>query len=415
MEIMATNQRRLRRPPSELGGPVGTELVVDPLGAVRVTACLHRGVLFDVYGGEHRGRAVALKTPALLRRERGEGEDRAFCSLVHSNETNVFGAREDRTELVAADLELRARLLTVEAQRIRDTEGAWNHEVIALGVWDPSAGVLEGGPRDPLAEPGRHRPVMVMPLHPGVPLERFDARARRELLPRMLPALWDALGRAPHGDLSPRNLICDLEGQRFVLVDPGVVLSSSRERREGFGLDESLTLFTTNAEYYPLCCPSFDFPPESSSWSSGSAGLLRFHLCNPMQMKEDVQELEAVFPYELRPGWPTPSDLQALGVMLYTALAGRHPLYGTMQGWDRPRPIWLERFTDADLGRPPKDPRWRELARMVAAGGFAPPSRFDASVTPQEDALCLALLGLRVSEREQVVALAREASAQQHE
>jgi hypothetical protein len=58
-------------------------------------------------------------------------------------------------------------LLTLEAERIRATGGAWNHDVVGLGYWhpDPPRGRDESAPR--------WLPALVMPHHPGATLASF--------------------------------------------------------------------------------------------------------------------------------------------------------------------------------------------------------------------------------------------------
>ncbi len=242
-------------------GLVGAQVLVEPLGMVRVMQWLHRGRLFDVFEGEYAGQAVCLKTPVLKSADPVDADEHAFSDLVHSDQTNVFTTRKGCTAVVAADPALQSRLLTVEAQRIRDTQGRWNHEVLALGVWDPT-GYVEPGPFDLATAMDRYRPVLVTPRHLGQTLDQLDRATQRRLFPRMLPALWDALAFAPHGDLSPCNLVWDRHNDRFALIDPGVALTSERKRRGPKSLDEGLTVMTTNAVHYPLICPIGDLSAD---------------------------------------------------------------------------------------------------------------------------------------------------------
>lgn len=371
--------------PHPTDGLLGRELRVEPLGTVRVTAWLHRGALFDVLQAEHQGRAVCLKTPSLSPSARGE---EVFASLTHSDETNVFITSAGGTAVIAAREALLGQLLTLEAQRIRDTAGAWNHQVIALGVWDPEPERSHLGLDDLLREEARFRPVLVTPLHPGCTFGQLDRGLQRKLFPRMLPALWDALTAAPHGDLSPENLVCDLAGGRFVLIDPGVVMRSLRPRR-GPGLDEEVTVTTTNAEHYPVLSPAFDLLLGQPTGEIPTLGAI-------------------IMPWRpRREGQPAASDLQAAGILYHRLLTGRHPLYGTLPGWEVHQPLWVGSFSDRPT-RGANDPRRGVLDRP---GGFAPPSRLQPDVSRPEDALCKALLDLQVESRGALLDLARAASA----
>jgi hypothetical protein len=223
---------------------------LPPLGRVEVEGRLHAGRSFDVWAVRHEDRDLCVKTP-------GCATSRGFRSDATGFETSLWGGSTGEIA-EAGDLVDPGVLLTLEAERIRATGGAWNHDVVGLGYWhpDPPRGRDESAPR--------WLPALVMPHHPGATLASFPPEQQRRLVVGMMPALWDALVAARHGDLSAENVLVDLERGRFVLIDPGVCLWSltSSGADDQYDWMDHRVAFTTTPASYPLLPPTYEAPGE---------------------------------------------------------------------------------------------------------------------------------------------------------
>lgn len=161
---------------------------------------------------------------------------------------------------------------------------------------------------------------MLMPEHPGTPLSDLTTAQQRQLFPRLLPALWEALGASPHHDLRPQNLIISPNHARFALIDPG-----GQAYYESIAESLSYSLLTvTNDEHYPF------FAPQWPVTVMPHASLAEHY---------DAASKKATAP--LRRGSHTcadglqASDLHALGLMYARILTGTTPYEQV------PKPGWF--------------------------------------------------------------------------
>jgi hypothetical protein len=382
--------------------------IISPFGPVAVTTPLHVGLAFEVWEVERGGARFCVKTPS---RAGGAG---GFASRAMGIATSLWGgSTRPGVEDVTAHQGLGELLLALEAEAIRQSAGAWNHEVTALGAWDgpDDAWHLSYGP----SAPPRWRMALVTPRHPGADFGALAPERQRRLLPRMLPALWEALTRAPHGDLSPANIVVSPDERRFVLIDPGVVLRShsSRPGAAGGSMDDAC-FFTTNAECYPFLPPTYCAPQGAEAapleehlallaWAVHNSSGPVIGTDRPLR-GEELAVVSALSGRPLfagaPPSGPRPrvADLAALGVIYYRLLTGRHPLWLAAPG----APLWSGGF-----GERLDSPLPAYLARPDAAR-FAPPCELAAGLSRAESDLALALLGNRVLGPEHLRALVED-------
>lgn len=354
---------------------------VTGLGRVMVEACVHAGALFDVYRVRQGERLFALKTPRPT-------ADRSAPGLASASylgiETSIWCGGSGFAPVLPGE-ELPALLLAVEAERIRRTGGAWNHRVECLGAWDGVYTLARHGELH-----GRFRPALVTDWHAGASLATVDPETRRQLVTRMLPALWDALARAPHGDLVAANLVVDPDAGRFALIDPGVLLSSPRS---GHHFVDDLVYFTTTAEAYPFLTP-FALGPGHATLAEQAGGWRTGPFAGGAA-------LESADPLTWTPrATPSDPDLLATGILYYQALCGQHPFFDEAFL----EPAWVGEFGE---GTPTHEGLAAAKARLERP--VLPPSALADDVSPAEDELALALLDLRVRDRETLVACVRRA------
>jgi hypothetical protein len=244
----------------------------------------------------------------------------------------------------------------------------------------------------------RLRPILVTPWHAGQDLGALPREEQRVVFPRMLPALWDALLVARHGDLSPSNLRLLSDRQRFAVLDPGIQLSSSDLTFGGCNVDE-LDLFITNTGSYPVLHPCMTSvmlsKPPVGLEPHGLAGLLSMGsppLRPRVEMPDDC--------FRKRPG-PPPADLLAVGVIYFVILTGTHPFY--RKGFDAPAwcgvqtgPMGMLRPHPQSIRNDPDFRRWPERCRDVLAS--------TPGLKAAERSLAMELLSLSFTTREQLVA-----------
>ncbi len=361
--------------------PLG-EAYVMGIGQVVIEARVHDGSLFDVFRVRQGARRFAVKTPRRLARQPA-GLGLATWSGI---ETSLWFGHAGFFADAAPD-GLAGVLLALEAERIHRTRGAWNHSVECLSAWDGPYCVQD----DFHSGAGRFRHALVMPWVDAVSLADLPQAEQRQCVPRMLPALWDALCAAPHGDLTARNILIDLSAGRFSLIDPAVLLTSSQSGDRHVDL---LTVFTTTGSAYPLL-PPFWFGEVPADLSAALGG-------PPETFLQAGRAVAAGDPLTWVPGTaPSVPDRLAIGVLLYEALCGHHPLFDELFG----APAWAGSY-----GEGVRSPESQAAARARLARGLVPPSAHASDVTQGEDNLALALLNLRVSSRTQLVELLRDSA-----
>ena len=345
---------RIARSPSK------PNCVLNPLGPAIVVEKIHAGSIFEVFRVRVGDEIYAVKSPRPERPDRTKswfpqefGADwfqehhpsalpweLPFDAGCWSESVFIDSASGDPvgfTRPAECSPEewtwLGFALLSAEAERIRLTQGRWNHEVVALGLWNEGTSAATLDPSRSRGWAQRFRPALVMPWHEGDDLGALSRERRRELLPRMLPALWDALLVARHGDLAPSNLRVLRDREKFVLLDPGVHLRSEALATPGFGTD-TLGMFVTNAQTYPLLRPhtpsvALRQPLSTHAWGEGTP--LEPHGLASVLSWEHPMLTGRGFPrnrdeVEPRPG-PPPADWLAVAVMYFVCLTGQHPFY----------------------------------------------------------------------------------------
>jgi hypothetical protein len=361
------------------------EFHVDGLGVVRHCERVRTGA-FDLYRGELDGVAVAIKVKGL-----GFPDDNAYVaehSVVFSRLYSAIGYAGRFAPRAPGE-----ELLAHEAERIRASAGTWNHDVLAAGPVRSREG-----------EPGVFG--LVMPWHPGPTLAELPRQEQRQLLPRMMISLWKALAAAAHGDLHGSNIILAPERDRFVLIDPAVFLVDRDLHASGDS--KSRCSFTTHPRYYPLLPPYYlprtrlrDAPYLASQFEAFRWALSGCQLVAPGYTTGGATSGFAEQP--VGRDEPGPADLLAVGILYYEALTGEHPFYDdefTEPGWLGG--VCLEGFRGSDIGF---DAALVRLARPVV-----PPAARAADVHPDESALAMALLELRVHDLDTLVARAYPAA-----
>jgi serine/threonine protein kinase len=245
---------------------LGTIFNLSPYGKVNIKEIIHTGSMFNVYLAELFGNEICLKSPSL----NANNED-LFRSNFHGVQTSFYvGSTSEFTDQFKTDIsndqyvELLGRLLIAEGEVIKWSNGAWNHSVLGQGLWDRLSNCYKHAFSEPLStrtsDPEsltlRFAPVLILPSYSAIPLSSLSPDKKRELFPRMLPALWEALCEMHHGDLSEDNILVERNFKIIRLIDPGIAISSAIT---GDLYANMVSFFTTTAANYPLIPPFVDF------------------------------------------------------------------------------------------------------------------------------------------------------------
>ena len=350
------------------------------------------GTLFDVFRARFSGRAVYVKC-VTRRAERRAGRGSLW---QEGNTTNWFirsgmgwverpVARPGHVHYEAA--------LRAECEVINTVATYWNHPGATL------ARARDGQ----LAGPGAEI-CLVMPECRGTPLERFSRDEQRQWIPRMLPALWRALARCPHGDLNAGDLLIDPSRRFFGILDPGVRIEGPSDSTFRF----YSTLFTTNATHYALllpehgparprlCAPYGGLRRQLESWHRQVAWLIEARDSGRPAGKEQWSDGVS----------PAAADLIALGAM-YACTLGAAPLH-EMLGLDEP--LWSrarERgvFDAERCGYLKHEPTADERHCIeVIEGGELSRALQRRGATSSEAELCVGLIALRIDSAEELAA-----------
>lgn len=405
---------------------------LNPLGAATVLKRVHTGAFFEVFRVRVDDREYAVKSPRCeplqaseprfplgfgpkkhpsardwdLPVEMGCWSASAFMRSVSGDPIGFVRP----AKCTPADWSwLGFALLGAESEHLRRTRGRWNHDVVALGLWDEGDRAHTDSEQPSRRWVERLRPALIMPWHDGDDLAALSRDQQRELFPRMLPALWDALLIARHGDLSPSNLRLLRDRQKFVLLDPGVFLQSPSTSRTPCSVD-SLDMFITNTQTYPLLhpymanimpveLPTLDlWAPRTPLEPHGLAALVSWHCPARMNGHWIISGNAKNIQSRPRPG-PPPADWLAAGVIYFVILTGSHPFY--RKGFDAP--AWAGARTSMlewtphprSIMNDPDFPRWAERCRDDLAS--------TPGLKDTERRLAIDLLSLSFATREQLI------------
>ena len=340
------------------------------------------GPVFDVSRALLDGRPVYLKTV-------GDRDDvvrrsgLASGRLDHVCATRVFYRRGMGWSAIEDTVPERAHyesLLRAEFDVIGVVREHWNHPGARLAHWHGDKLVAEGG-----------EICLVMPACEGTALGRLPYHEQREWFPAMLPALWQALSRCPHGDLNPDDLVIDPSGRFFRILDPGVTVDGPSHETPPEGSFRS-TLFTTNIAHYPLLLPKYGpDPPELCARNSKSlSDLLRLQE-GGISEKSNSSERTRLLGGSAS---PAAADLIALGAMYAFILTGipLHELLGLN------RPYWSGTWVD---GRGRHFESADRLVDEIEGVGLLRALQTHGATGKEAD-LCVRLVGLHIHSKDEL-------------
>lgn len=399
--------------------PTPRDVLISPFGCCTILESIHRGSLFTIYRGEIGGRQVCLKTPSA---SLGEGRlfhatHRYTCGseAFYSGSIGAVGL-DDGTHTPEMLAQIASSLLVAESQTIQWTAGRWNHSVLGLGVWSEQSIYGPGNPKIPFHL--RFRPVMVTPWYDATPFASLPHDEKRELFPRMLPALFDALVSNYHGDLSETNILVASDRSMFHLVDPGVIVGSSLERTPDswvLGESDDRAFFTTTPANYAMLPPFKD-----SFWAGGegepgdlissvaamldperiwSGGVVGFGFSGPSNALSRNPEWA---PQRRR---PYRSDLLALGTMFYRIVTGEDLFFDRWMGLERA--AWIGALPSGS------GPGWRmndiveRYPKLVSVlnEGYVARKLAASGMSQWEQTLADALISLKITDADHLRAL----------
>ena len=230
-----------------------------------------------------------------------------------------------------------------------------------------------------------------MPACEGTALARLPLREQREWIPAMLPALWHALSRCPHGDLNLDDLLIDPSGRFFRILDPGVRIEGPSLERTPESSDFRSQLFTTNTAHYPLLFPEHgpDPPIRCAANTETLASVLESYKFGGVAVLDQMSGTE----YLSDGTSPSAADVIALGAIYAFALTGMplHELLGLI------RPLWTGTFGYRTRGGNLESAE--RLLEEIEGDRLLRSLRHAGATTGEAD-LCVRLVALRVNSEE---------------
>jgi serine/threonine protein kinase len=413
---------------------------LNPFGNGIIKQTLNQGQMFNIYLAELCGQEVCLKTPVISPRKG------YYCSeyFLHTGSETFYSGNTwnpnndvDAIQITPSDeLEISMGMLLLENQIIQWTQGAWNHSTLGQGMWDGfSLFQDQNHSKSQFEECKNHHhvrflPVMIMPYHQAIQLADLPIVQQRRLLPRMLPALWSALCKMYHGDLSETNILIQKDYSHFHLIDPGIILvsmTSGANNSSDLQDDEFNSVFTTTPANYPLL-PPFDNASLFDVQSLNDA--LTLQDCLQILIRRNsffstpdlnssaygIFEMDARLITHLqqppqRRSRPLPSDLLALGIIYYRMLTkedlflGREilPNYPAWQG-DLPSAAYFPRCQDGSIYV-----AYQRVANALAENYIARElDKHDLSYAERQ--LVTALLNLEIQDQDHLLELTKNLS-----
>jgi hypothetical protein len=363
---------------------------LSPFGEGIVTEVLHEGTIFNLYRANIDGRKVVLKTPSP-----GLTAESLFTRSYSALWSHRFVLTSQGLEWLNErssmfdPIKVATWILLAEAQTINLTAGGWNHDTIAIGTWDGLSRCWSTR-TDCLDEPLdlRFLPVLVLPCYDAVTFSNLSHPLKRLLFPRMLPALWDALCKMPHGDLSESNLLINQTQNIFHLIDPGAFLSSSSDRHLSY--EKDIFIFVTTPANYPIV-PPFNHQPHDTT---GLVSFIEKHIMHNPNVGGTP-----FFSTDNR-SKPSASDLLAMGIIYYRILTGKEMfLYEDILP---EKPAWKNSYRTPDFY---VDGFVYEQLIESLSGNYIGKKLEKANLTQAEKRLAYALLNLEVIDKDHLLEL----------
>lgn len=367
---------------------------LSPFGKGSVKEIIYRGKLYSVYRADLSGREICIKAPSPIL-----NPGALFGSHFYGIDTSLYHGGNICVEKLEYGSELTewlSRILLLEGELIRATQGAWNHSIIGFGTWDGYSGCHDSVSDDTFWAPNRYMPVMVMPYYSATPLSSLPVSEQRMLFPSLLPALWKALCVMHHGDLSTGNILFNQKEYIFHLIDPGVILSSTAS---GNMYSNKSTIFTTNAANYPLLPPFVDSarlgPAPSQILPSDLMQIIDqlvfrgIHDLSSRSFSWNNSSLRAV-PTTV----PHCSDRLALGILYFRLLTGEELFlrHGVLDN-----PVWQGVFGQVDGDSPASIKFQYQKMASLLTNGYIDAQIDRYPMTRGEKNLVRALLHLQIT------------------